>query len=77
MIKNRISQAARWILVGDDFRFGARRAGDLAVKRIARGVELAEPRDRIRSVEKRPVPASPRPASRSFCPSVTPAGTLT
>ena len=27
--------AARWILVGDDFRFGARRAGDLAMLKAA------------------------------------------
>ena len=29
--------AARWILVGDDFRFGARRAGDLAMLKQAAG----------------------------------------
>src|ERR1700694_915450 len=29
--------AARWILVGDDFRFGARRGGDLAMLKHAAG----------------------------------------
>jgi len=37
--------AARWILVGDDFRFGARRAGDFAMLQAAsaqHGFEVAE-----------------------------------
>jgi riboflavin kinase / FMN adenylyltransferase len=36
---------ARWVLVGDDFRFGARRQGDVAMLRDAlpgRGVEVAQ-----------------------------------
>ena len=34
----RVGLAARWILVGDDFRFGARRAGDLSVLKQAEAV---------------------------------------
>ena len=38
---------ARWVLVGDDFRFGARRHGDVAMLRAAlarKGVEVAQMR---------------------------------
>ena len=37
---------ARWVLVGDDFRFGAKRAGDRGRSRLGAGSTLSPARDR-------------------------------